>query len=116
MAKLTQSYAHGVSMTPLIGDTIGVHFDQAVARWADRDALIVRQQNIRWTYGEIQDPALHQICRCVSDNGDRQGAEVPDARGNDQGIGPERTKNGISGSGRRASGHPPSSSRFSSST
>jgi hypothetical protein len=29
MVKLTQSYAHGVSMTPLIGETIGVHFDQA---------------------------------------------------------------------------------------
>ena len=29
MAELTQSYAHGVSMTPLIGETIGVHFDQA---------------------------------------------------------------------------------------
>ena len=39
MAKLTQSYAHGVSMTPLIGETIGVHFDQAAERWSSRDAL-----------------------------------------------------------------------------
>ena len=28
MSKLTQSYVHGVSMTPLIGETIGVHFDK----------------------------------------------------------------------------------------
>ncbi len=54
MAKLTQSYVHGVSATPLIGDTIGVHFDKAAARLADRDALIVRQQNMRWTYGELK--------------------------------------------------------------
>ena len=54
MAKLTQSYVHGVSMTPLIGDTIGVHFDKAAARWGERDALIVRQQNVRWTYGELK--------------------------------------------------------------
>ena len=44
MSKLTQSYAHGVSMTPLIGDTIGVHFDKAATRWAERDALVVRRR------------------------------------------------------------------------
>src|SRR6202161_23000 len=55
MSKLTQSYVHGVSMTPLIGETIGVHFDKVAARFADRDALIVRQQNIRWTYGELKE-------------------------------------------------------------
>ena len=54
MTKLTQSYVHGVSMTPLIGETIGVNFDKAAARWGGRDALIVRQQNVRWTYRELQ--------------------------------------------------------------
>jgi fatty-acyl-CoA synthase len=55
MAKLTQSYAHGVSGTPLIGDTIGVYFDKSADRWPDRPALIVRQQNVRWTYRELQE-------------------------------------------------------------
>src|SRR6202451_4287082 len=55
MSKLTQSYVHAVSMTPLIGETIGVHFDKVAARFADRDALIVRQQNIRWTYGGLKE-------------------------------------------------------------
>ncbi len=55
MAKLTQSYAQGVSMTPLIGDTIGVHFDKAAERFAGRDALIVRQQNVRLSYGELKE-------------------------------------------------------------
>jgi fatty-acyl-CoA synthase len=54
MAKLTQSYVHGGSITPLIGDTIGVHFDKAAERWNERDALIVRQQGIRWSYGELK--------------------------------------------------------------
>ena len=54
MAKLTQSYVHGVSATPLIGETIGVHFDKAAAQWGARDALIVRQQNVRWSYGELK--------------------------------------------------------------
>jgi fatty-acyl-CoA synthase len=54
MAKLTQSYVHGVSATPLIGETIGVHFDKAAAQWSERDALIVRHQNVRWTYADLK--------------------------------------------------------------
>jgi fatty-acyl-CoA synthase len=53
MTDLTQSYTQGASAVPLIGDTIGAHFDKAVERWADRPALIVTQQNIRWTYAEL---------------------------------------------------------------
>src|SRR5690348_322404 len=48
------SYVHGASDTPLIGETIGVHFDRIAARFPDRDALIVRHQNIRWTYRDLQ--------------------------------------------------------------
>jgi fatty-acyl-CoA synthase len=55
MARLTQSYAHGVSSTPLIGDTIGVYFDKSAVRWPDRPALIVRRQNVRWTYRELKE-------------------------------------------------------------
>jgi fatty-acyl-CoA synthase len=54
MAKLTQSYVHGTSSRALIGETIGAHFDKAAERWRDREALIVRHQNIRWTYGELK--------------------------------------------------------------
>jgi fatty-acyl-CoA synthase len=54
MPKLMQSYVHGASDVPLIGETIGVHFDKAAARWDERDALIVRQQNVRWSYGELK--------------------------------------------------------------
>jgi fatty-acyl-CoA synthase len=47
------SYASGPSSIPLLGETIGAHFDRAVARWPDRPALIVRQQDIRWTWREL---------------------------------------------------------------
>ena len=48
------SYVHGASDIPLIGETIGVHFDRIVARHGERDALIVRHQHISWTYRELQ--------------------------------------------------------------
>jgi fatty-acyl-CoA synthase len=47
------SYDHGTSTTKLIGETIGIFFDKAAARWRERDALIVRHQDIRWSYGEL---------------------------------------------------------------
>jgi fatty-acyl-CoA synthase len=47
------SYVHGASDVPLLGETIGDFFDRAAARWGGREALVVRHQNIRWTYGEL---------------------------------------------------------------
>ena len=55
MTDLTQSYASGTSDVPLIGATIGVQFDAAVARWGERDALIVRQQDIRWSWVDLKE-------------------------------------------------------------
>jgi fatty-acyl-CoA synthase len=51
---LTQSYVHGASSTPLIGATIGRHFDEAAERWAENDALVVRHQNIHWSYAALK--------------------------------------------------------------
>src|SRR5437763_8235139 len=48
------SYVCGASRIPLLGETIGAHFDRASARWADREALVVRHQGIRWSYAELQ--------------------------------------------------------------
>src|SRR5213592_1027481 len=53
MAQL--SYVHGASGTPLIGDTIGVHFDKIVERHGERDALISRHQQLRWSYRELKE-------------------------------------------------------------
>jgi len=55
------SYTSGTSDTPLLGLTIGDLFDQTVERYPHNPALISRQQNIRWTYSELQ----AQVNRCA---------------------------------------------------
>ncbi|MFF8606101.1 AMP-binding protein [Streptomyces sp. NPDC015346] len=47
------SYAHGVSGTALLGDTIGANLDRAVATWPDREALVDVPTGRRWTYAEF---------------------------------------------------------------
>jgi fatty-acyl-CoA synthase len=47
------SYDHGVSDKKLIGETIGAFFDRQVETFRDREALVVRHQNVRWTWGEL---------------------------------------------------------------
>src|SRR5215510_5165559 len=51
------SYAHGTSTTPPLGLTIGEALNRAAAQFGDHDALIVRHQNIRYTYRQLQDEA-----------------------------------------------------------
>ena len=51
---LTQSYVHGASVTPLLGETVGVIFDQAVARRGDAEALVVCHQNVRWSWRDLK--------------------------------------------------------------
>ncbi len=49
------SYAHGTSHTPLLGQTIGDNLRQTVARFGDKEALVVRSQNYRATYRQLWD-------------------------------------------------------------
>ncbi|HEV2625090.1 MAG TPA: AMP-binding protein [Xanthobacteraceae bacterium] len=55
MAGLERSYVHGASDQPLIGQTIGQFFDDACAKWATRPALVVRHQNVRFSYAELRE-------------------------------------------------------------
>jgi len=55
MTKL--SYVCGVGTEPLLYKTVGAVLEDAAARWGERDALIVRHQNIRWTYRELDEAA-----------------------------------------------------------
>ena len=50
----TASYVHGASAKPLIGQTIGRFFDEACARHAGREALVVRHQDVRLTYAQLK--------------------------------------------------------------
>ena len=45
------SYVHGASCTPLIGETIGVHFDKVAERCGERDALIALECNVDFVQG-----------------------------------------------------------------
>ncbi|MGH3456250.1 MAG: AMP-binding protein, partial [Nocardioidaceae bacterium] len=47
------SYASGISDLPLLGDTIGANFDDAVATYPERDALVEHATGRRWSYAEL---------------------------------------------------------------
>src|SRR5262245_48558360 len=49
------SYAHGPSLTPLLGETIGENLRRTTERMPEREALIVRSQGYRATYRELWD-------------------------------------------------------------
>ncbi len=47
------SFVSGVSDTPLLFQTIGQTLEQAARRFATRDAIVVRHQNVRMNYAEL---------------------------------------------------------------
>ena len=53
MAPLTQSYVHGASATPLLGETVGSLLRRTTAAGPARQALVTRHQNVRWSYAEL---------------------------------------------------------------
>ncbi len=61
MADAGRSYVSGAHQTPLLGITIGDMFDAIVARHGDREALVVRHQDLRYTYRALQ----AEVDRCA---------------------------------------------------
>ena len=53
MTQLTQSYYCGESKTQIIYRTIGAWLDEICDRYPDNEALVVRHQDLRWTYKEL---------------------------------------------------------------
>jgi fatty-acyl-CoA synthase len=51
---MSPSFVHGLGTVPLRFETIGQALDATVVKWGNHDALIVRHQNIRWTYTELK--------------------------------------------------------------
>ena len=47
------SYTCGPQDKPLLAMTIGAAFDQTVARFSDREALVAREQDVRMTWSEL---------------------------------------------------------------
>lgn len=52
--KAALSYDHGISIEPLVGETLGNYFDNIVAQRQDADALVSVQQNIRYSYKQLK--------------------------------------------------------------
>ncbi|MGH6633255.1 MAG: AMP-binding protein, partial [Sphingopyxis sp.] len=52
---MTDSFVRGNDRAPLIEIAIGALFDRTADRHANRDALIVRHQNIRLTWRELKE-------------------------------------------------------------
>lgn len=51
---MNSSFVQGTSEVPLRYETIGKAFDQTAHRFAERDALIVPAQQVRWSYEALQ--------------------------------------------------------------
>jgi fatty-acyl-CoA synthase len=69
------SYAHGPSIVPLLGHTIGEALNRAAAEFGDCDALIVRHQNIRYTYRQLLDE-VNRAARALLAVGVQRGDRV----------------------------------------
>ncbi len=70
------SYVHGASDQSLIGESLATYFPKICQQFADRPALIVRHQNIRWTYAELFEQVERMACglrRLGLQTGDRIG-------------------------------------------
>ncbi len=74
------SYVHGASSTPLLGQTIGAAFREAVERWGDNEALVSRHQGLRYTYHQLSeeiDRAARGLLALGVERGDRVGIWSP---------------------------------------
>ncbi len=54
MVAASRSYVHGTSSIALSGATVGECLDRAAARDPDGEALVVRHQDVRWTWRDLK--------------------------------------------------------------
>ena len=69
------SYAHGASLMPLLGETIGANLRRTAERAPDGEALVVRHQGYRATYRQLWDQ-VGRAARGLMNRGVRKGDRV----------------------------------------
>ncbi|MGD2008883.1 MAG: AMP-binding protein [Cellvibrionales bacterium] len=82
METLDKSYYCGASTTQIIYETIGVYFDRICEQHPDQDALIVRHQDIRWTYRRLHEEVENLAAGLLAigiEPGDRVGIWGPNS-------------------------------------
>jgi fatty-acyl-CoA synthase len=75
-----RSYSSGTADRPLLGQTIGENLDETIARFGQRDALVVRHQGVRWSYAELGrrvDELARGLIAFGLQKGDRLGIWAP---------------------------------------
>lgn len=74
------SYTQGRQDKPLLAMTIGQAFDNTVSRFADREALVVRHQQLRYSWQQLADSVDHHARALMAlglKSGDRLGIWAP---------------------------------------
>ena len=69
------SQTSGPTDVPLIEQTIDANFRSTLGKWPDRDAIIVRHQNIRWSYAEL-DRQIERVAKGFMAAGIERGDRV----------------------------------------
>ena len=82
MTALTQSYYCGASTTQIIYETVGGFFDRVANEHPNNPALVLRHQNVDWTYSELQQRVDQLAAGLISlgiEPGDRVGIWGPNS-------------------------------------
>jgi fatty-acyl-CoA synthase len=69
------SYAHGITSTPLLGETIGENLRRTVERFGEREALVSRHQGYRATYKQMWEE-ISLVARGLMARGVKRGDRV----------------------------------------
>jgi len=82
MTGLEKSYYCGASTTQIIYETIGGFFDRVVNEYPNNPALVLRHQNVDWTYSELKQRVDQLAAGLISlgiNPGDRVGIWGPNS-------------------------------------
>jgi fatty-acyl-CoA synthase len=61
---MTEAYARGAEIVPLLEETIGANLNRAIARWPGRDALVSCAEGVRMTWHEFG-AAVDRVARAL---------------------------------------------------